>query len=565
MKSLKNIRKAFASLLFILLVSQINAEDFNSTDGYMPFFEVNYTNDMNIVYNINIGMEKPVLIELNMGIEEGYDFLYIYGVDSNNKEYLVGVYTGELWLTNISTNLPSGKAKIVFKTNGVGCYNDDGYFGIENYWSPDYSYQSTTAQNNQVVKKDLVVYENSYVLGKLGIGTQIPAEKLDVNGNIQVGTNYKIKLMDFPGHTSWIDMPSVYGKASGIGSGGPGQSPWIAFAGGTNQWFTGAAYGDICYRNLSGKLLFGNSTSAPAMSISSGRVGIGIISPMADLDVYGNSKLSKILHHFSGASNAAYSIIRNDTESNQLEIGTYGSGCTSPVFGVSKAGSSAVLVTPLTTGYALFGTTNATPIIFGTNNTERIRILSDGRVGIGTPAPENKFQINSCFGVREDGVVKWGSSILSGNEILYGYLSWDTDKTIIGSNTNLTFVNNGSERMRISTNGRVSIGTTTLDNTPNVLLTVNGAIHAKEVLVDMNILADYVFSPGYSLMPLNKVEAFVKTNRHLPEIPSAAEVKEKGLSMGEMQNKLLQKIEELTLYVIEQQKQIEQLKKVIRK
>jgi hypothetical protein len=61
-------------------------------------------------------------------------------------------------------------------------------------------------------------------------------------------------------------------------------------------------------------------------------------------------------------------------------------------------------------------------------------------------------------------------------------------------------------------------------------------------------------------MPLYEVETFVKTNQHLPEIPSAMNVKDNGLHLGEMQNKLLQKIEELTLYVIEQQKQIDALK-----
>jgi len=102
----------------------------------------------------------------------------------------------------------------------------------------------------------------------------------------------------------------------------------------------------------------------------------------------------------------------------------------------------------------------------------------------------------------------------------------------------------------------VGIGTTN----PDQKLTVKGKIHAEEVIIDLNVpVADYVFAENYPLMPLHKVEQFVKVNNHLPEIPSATEVKEKGLSLGEMQNKLLQKIEELTLYVIEQNKKIEKL------
>jgi hypothetical protein len=112
----------------------------------------------------------------------------------------------------------------------------------------------------------------------------------------------------------------------------------------------------------------------------------------------------------------------------------------------------------------------------------------------------------------------------------------------------------GTTRMLISNStGNVGIGTTD----PDKELTVNGTIHAKEILLDLNgPLADYVFDSKYKLMPISEVEQYVNTNKHLPSIPSASEVKNNGLNMGEMQNKLLQKIEELTLYVIEQQKQI---------
>lgn len=99
--------------------------------------------------------------------------------------------------------------------------------------------------------------------------------------------------------------------------------------------------------------------------------------------------------------------------------------------------------------------------------------------------------------------------------------------------------------------GNVSIGTIN----PDQKLTVKGKIHAEEVIVDLAVPADYVFAKDYPLMPLHKVEQYIKNNSHLPDVPSATEIKDKGLSMGEMQNKLLQKIEELTLYVIELKKE----------
>jgi hypothetical protein len=95
---------------------------------------------------------------------------------------------------------------------------------------------------------------------------------------------------------------------------------------------------------------------------------------------------------------------------------------------------------------------------------------------------------------------------------------------------------------------------------PQNKLDVNGTIHAREVKVDLIGWADYVFAPTYKLRPLSEVEQFIKTNGHLPEIPKAEEVKQNGVNLGEMQTKLLQKVEELTLYSIEQSKENAELK-----
>lgn len=107
-------------------------------------------------------------------------------------------------------------------------------------------------------------------------------------------------------------------------------------------------------------------------------------------------------------------------------------------------------------------------------------------------------------------------------------------------------------------NGNIGIGTLS----PQAKLDVKGTIRAKEVKIEMNAGegADFVFEPDYTLKPLNEVESFIKDNKHLPEIPSAKQMEQDGLNVNEMQIKLLQKIEELTLYVIEQQKQLEEQK-----
>jgi hypothetical protein len=103
--------------------------------------------------------------------------------------------------------------------------------------------------------------------------------------------------------------------------------------------------------------------------------------------------------------------------------------------------------------------------------------------------------------------------------------------------------------------GKVGIGTTN----PQYLLSVSGTIGAKEFLVTNTGWSDYVFQPGYRLRPLGEVRAFILANHHLPDIPSEAEVKEKGVSVGEMQVKLLAKVEELTLHMIQAEERNDRL------
>ncbi len=116
-------------------------------------------------------------------------------------------------------------------------------------------------------------------------------------------------------------------------------------------------------------------------------------------------------------------------------------------------------------------------------------------------------------------------------------------------------------RMSIKPNGFVGIGT----RNPDELLTVYGTIHAQEVKVDLNgaCAPDYVFDPGYNLLPLPKLEDYIKAHRHLPEMPAASELEKDGMNLKEMNLLYLKKIEELTLYLLQQKKQIEKLQKEV--
>jgi hypothetical protein len=102
--------------------------------------------------------------------------------------------------------------------------------------------------------------------------------------------------------------------------------------------------------------------------------------------------------------------------------------------------------------------------------------------------------------------------------------------------------------------GQVAIGTDILD--PSALLTVKGKISSREIKVIATAGADFVFDPNYDLLSLNEVKKYVLEHKHLPEIPSAKEMINNGLDLGKMNVKLLQKIEELTLYLIEKEQQL---------
>lgn len=131
---------------------------------------------------------------------------------------------------------------------------------------------------------------------------------------------------------------------------------------------------------------------------------------------------------------------------------------------------------------------------------------------------------------------------------------WDgDDRFVIGNNHWDT--KKWHEWFVVSNNGKVGIGV----SNPSNALEVNGTIRAKEIKVETG-WADFVFAPDYNLPSLREVESHIKEHRHLPGIPTEAEVKKNGANLGEMNVKLLQKVEELTLYMIQQNKEIESLK-----
>lgn len=204
----------------------------------------------------------------------------------------------------------------------------------------------------------------------------------------------------------------------------------------------------------------------------------------------------------------------------------------------------------------------------------------NGNVGVGTDNPAAKFEVigdisSSWTNQRIGFDTKDNFTNSTGVIAHYGMSSARNSlgQPIISHSGfyGINFYTNGNEKMRITEVGKVGIGSIN----PDEKLTVKGKIHAEEVKVDLLVPADYVFEKYYTgksplksdyVMPtLAEIEKYTKENNHLPNVPSALEIKENGLQLGEMSNILLQKIEELTLYIIEQNKKIEALEMKIYK
>jgi hypothetical protein len=131
----------------------------------------------------------------------------------------------------------------------------------------------------------------------------------------------------------------------------------------------------------------------------------------------------------------------------------------------------------------------------------------------------------------------------------------DLIKTTTALSAIETAVSPGARHYMSIMQDRVGIGT----NTPDSALAVNGNIHAREVKVDLDGWPDYVFKKEYELPTLKEVEAHINDKGYLINMPSEAEVLKNGINLGEMNAKLLQKIEELTLYMIDVNKKVEEL------
>ncbi len=377
---------------------------------------------------------------------------------------------------------------------------------------------------------------------RVGIGTSSPTTALDIVGQVRIqgGTPGvgKVLTSDAAGLASWTT---------------PGATPW----------------------SVSGSNIFNSN---------SGNVGIGSSTPGAKLDV---KSASSYVAQFNGTSNMYIGLFENDIYRGYL--GSYAGDVADVDFGTGSGNN----------GGSLNLTIQASP---------KMTIDSVGRVGVGTTLPAARLDVLNTIGttglnvvnnyaasssargiqVSSKGNMGYGYGIQATGGLLGGYFIGDGDSatgTVYGAFCTATGGGTSSgDRIGVygSASGAVGtgndawggyfptkvyatemrIGTTT--GATDYKLSVNGKIIGTEVRVEaLANWPDYVFDKNYKLTSLDDLEAKLNADKHLPGVPSATEVKENGIMLGEMQSKTIEKVEENTLYILQLHNMIKELKKEI--
>jgi hypothetical protein len=394
--------------------------------------------------------------------------------------------------------------------------------------------------------------------GNVGIGTTTPGALLHVNGQSSLGDSYD---------------PIFYGLVQVLRPANqPDNKFHLSFIRAGNG-ITGLGY--MPNSNIFGFWYANTNAGTPLIAMTPDqKVGIGLTGPAALLHVHNPvvpantvGSVSEIAH-FTGvtANMSQFKFLhRRHTLNGSWE----------------NIGSRLQFATDATNqGYIEFNPAgDPYGIAIGSTSREIMRLKDNGCVGIGTTNPKEALQIGDRFTIQDGGWkainynAAWDPN-LSLNVRMVAAASSSIYLTDLGniimqtapSGAAGSALTNAVHSLVIHNSGQVGIGTTptkTSFTDQNYKLWVEGGIRARKVKVDQTSWPDYVFDSLYYLRSLRDVEVFIQQNKHLPDIISAAKVEAEGLDLGENQAALLRKIEELTLYAIDQNKKlIEQQQKI---
>lgn len=392
--------------------------------------------------------------------------------------------------------------------------------------------------------------------GNIGIGTTSPQSNLHIRSTDAYSPQLLLDNAGGAGAGYLIFQKTKLSQAVLAPGDGLGTILSTAFANGSFQQSSYLAFSvdaPTSGSNVFGALTFvsrnaDGSASEKLRVSSTGNLGVGTTSPSFKLDVVQNGY--NAIRAIGNSANSVGIYVSNTAPGGRQWGLIASGGGPAPVgtFSIWDDAAQASRFNIDSTGNVGIGTsaTNAKVDIHGAS--------LQNTYSIATSSPEDLRVLSADNRSLDGGVITIGGSWGPTAYIKTAAYNGAAGAIVIGNRRNPadTTMQPG---ILLDTSGNVGIGTTN----PTQKLSVNGTIRAKEVVVETSGWSDYVFADNYVLQPLSEVETQIKQNKHLPGIPSAQQVAENGIGLGEMQAKLLAKIEELTLHQIEQDKRIRAL------